>query len=76
MILRMKNPQVSTPKATERPPCLKFTPGHLSIVQVTAPVGLYLYDSIGRGGEIRTHDPLRPRHVRYQAALRPDILHI
>jgi hypothetical protein len=22
---------------------------------------LYLYDSIGRGGEIRTHDPLRPR---------------
>src|SRR3954466_6514634 len=29
---------------------------------------------IGRGGEIRTHDPLRPRQVRYQAALRPDIL--
>ena len=28
----------------------------------------------GRGGEIRTHDPLRPRQVRYQAALRPDIL--
>src|ERR1035438_7342211 len=27
----------------------------------------------GRGGEIRTHDPLRPRQVRYQAALRPDI---
>ena len=27
---------------------------------------------IGRGGEIRTHDPLRPRQVRYQAALRPD----
>ncbi len=26
----------------------------------------------GRGGEIRTHDPLRPRQVRYQAALRPD----
>ncbi len=22
---------------------------------------------------IRTHDPLRPRQVRYQAALRPDI---
>jgi hypothetical protein len=24
--------------------------------------GPYLIDSIGRGGEIRTHDPLRPRH--------------
>src|SRR5690606_39712341 len=27
--------------------------------------------SCGRGGEIRTHDPLRPRQVRYQAALLP-----
>src|SRR6185369_3333992 len=27
---------------------------------------------IGRGGRIRTGDPLRPRQVRYQAALRPD----
>ncbi len=26
----------------------------------------------GRGGGIRTRDPLRPRQVRYQAALRPD----
>ncbi len=26
----------------------------------------------GRGGGIRTHDPLPPRQVRYQAALRPD----
>jgi hypothetical protein len=34
---------------------------------------LQLINSIGRGGEIRTHDPLRPRQVRYQAALRPDI---
>jgi hypothetical protein len=33
---------------------------------------LYLIENIGRGGEIRTHDPLRPRQVRYQAALRPD----
>ena len=30
-------------------------------------------ECFGRGGEIRTHDPLRPRQVRYQAALRPDI---
>ena len=29
--------------------------------------------SFGRGGQIRTGDPLRPRQVRYQAALRPDI---
>ena len=27
---------------------------------------------IGRGERIRTSDPLRPRQVRYQAALRPD----
>ena len=27
----------------------------------------------GRGGGIRTRDPLRPRQVRYQTALRPDI---
>ena len=26
----------------------------------------------GRGGQIRTDDPLPPRQVRYQAALRPD----
>jgi hypothetical protein len=33
----------------------------------------YFIDSIGRGGRIRTADPLRPRQVRYQAALRPDL---
>jgi hypothetical protein len=27
----------------------------------------------GRGGRIRTGGPLRPRQVRYQAALRPDL---
>ena len=27
---------------------------------------------IGRGGRIRTDDPLPPRQMRYQAALRPD----
>ena len=26
----------------------------------------------GRGGEIRTHDPLYPKQVRYQTAPRPD----
>jgi hypothetical protein len=26
----------------------------------------------GRGGGIRTRDPLRPRQVRYQTALHPD----
>src|SRR5437868_3836188 len=30
-------------------------------------------DVIGRGDRIRTYDPLRPRQVRYQAALRPDM---
>ena len=27
---------------------------------------------VGRGGEIRTHDPLYPKQVRYQTAPRPD----
>ena len=26
----------------------------------------------GRGGEIRTRDPLLPKQMRYQAALRPE----
>jgi leucyl/phenylalanyl-tRNA---protein transferase len=29
----------------------------------------------GRGGGIRTHDPLLPKQMRYQAALRPDRQH-
>lgn len=28
---------------------------------------------IGRDGKIRTCDPMHPMHVRYQAALRPDL---
>ena len=28
--------------------------------------------STGRGGGIRTHDPLLPKQMRYQAALRPE----
>ena len=31
-----------------------------------------MLDYIGRGGGIRTRDPLHPMQVRYQAALRPD----
>ena len=29
---------------------------------------------VGRGGEIRTLDPLVPNQMRYQAALRPEYL--
>jgi hypothetical protein len=29
----------------------------------------------GRGGEIRTPDPLLPKQMRYQAALRPDCVY-
>jgi hypothetical protein len=32
----------------------------------------YYYLYAGRGGEIRTPDPLLPKQMRYQAALRPD----
>ena len=31
---------------------------------------------IGRGGQIRTDDPLLPKQMRYQAALRPDFLNL
>ena len=31
-----------------------------------------ILEESGRGDWIRTSDPLRPRQVRYQAALRPD----
>jgi hypothetical protein len=37
-------------------------------------LNLQAVEQFGRGGVIRTHDPLRPRQVRYQAALRPDTL--
>ncbi len=30
------------------------------------------WKQFGRDGVIRTHDPLHPMQVRYQAALRPD----
>jgi hypothetical protein len=30
-------------------------------------------DSLGRGERIRTSDHVHPMHVRYQAALRPDL---
>ena len=33
-------------------------------------------DPTGRGERIRTSDPLLPKQVRYQAALRPDLAHI
>ena len=38
---------------------------HFNVVKITL-------EFIGRGDWIRTSDPLRPRQVRYQAALRPD----
>jgi len=33
---------------------------------------LQVFVTTGRGGEIRTPDPLHPMQVRYQAALRPE----
>jgi hypothetical protein len=32
----------------------------------------WMFGSIGRGGGIRTPDPLLPKQMRYQTALRPD----
>jgi hypothetical protein len=34
---------------------------------------LYKIKGFGRGGGIRTPDPLLPKQMRYQTALRPDI---
>ncbi len=34
---------------------------------------LFLQEENGRDGKIRTCDPLYPKQVRYQAALRPDL---
>ncbi len=33
---------------------------------------LAAFEMVGRGGGIRTRDPLLPKQMRYQAALRPD----
>jgi hypothetical protein len=41
-------------------------------ISSTAETACIFTARIGRGGKIRTCDPLRPRQVRYQAALRPD----
>ena len=35
---------------------------------------LKINNKFGRGGEIRTPDPLVPNQMRYQTALRPDML--
>ena len=50
--------------------CAGGTEGRVAIAFVT-PVLPQMMKS-GRGDWIRTSDPLRPRQVRYQAALRPD----
>ena len=41
-------------------------------------VGKFRLDSVpdGRGGQIRTDDPLLPKQVRYQAAPRPDCFNL
>ena len=36
----------------------------------------YVFESIGRAGEIRTHDLLHPKQARYQAAPRPELLYL
>ena len=45
---------------------------HTNVVRkykLAVPIRSFKY---GRGGGIRTHDPLLPKQMRYQAALRPE----
>ena len=60
------------PEGLEPPTCclegscsIQLSYGHLRVMQ-------QYWEGIGRGGGIRTHDPLLPKQMRYQAALRPD----
>jgi hypothetical protein len=43
-----------------------------SIHQKSLPVSYHYTKFAGRGGGIRTPDPLLPKQMRYQTALRPD----
>jgi hypothetical protein len=55
--------------ATERQPDRPF---RLRKTKGLATTSLLTLVILGRGGGIRTRDPLHPMQVRYQAALRPD----
>jgi hypothetical protein len=57
-------------------PILKRLPGfeHLGQHQRIGSTDLDLIDFIGRGERIRTSDPLVPNQVRYQTALRPELM--
>ena len=58
MVGGAKHPPSNTPPANFSLGCEKFD---------------FVEEFNGRGGEIRTPDPLLPKQMRYQAALRPDI---
>jgi hypothetical protein len=62
-------PNISTNAPYRRNPPLAAK--HEGNKKATLSSGLNVL-SVGRGGGIRTRDPLHPMQVRYQAALRPD----
>ena len=51
----------------------RFLPASLAILRALGQLQIACKKAIGRSGEIRTPDPLLPKQVRYQAALRSDL---
>ena len=72
--LRSGTTQTGDPSAvfwlTECVLCRKFDANPPTFPPTDVPAPPLVIDLIGRSGEIRTPDPLLPKQVRYQAALR------
>ena len=64
--------EIAAKGVAHRPTVPKSFPGCARKTKGSAATNRLTLESIGRGGGIRTRDPLHPMQVRYQAALHPD----